>query len=160
MRINDIFTKNISRPIKGVVMADQQTEDIIWQELDEYVVTRELDQHFRKYLNAYLSAIDSSQDPAITGRMGVWVSGFFGSGKSHFIKILSYLVGNRLANEPKTKSKKRAFDFFTDKIEDPMLLADLKRAGQRDTDIILFNICFVFNVRDRAQVLNQTLKPF
>jgi len=140
MQINDIFVKNIHRPIKGVVMADQQTEAIVWQELDEYVVTRELSQHIRRYLNAYLSAIDSPQDSALTGRMGVWVSGFFGSGKSHFIKILSYLIGNRLAHEPETKSEKRAIDFFTDKIEDPMLLADLKRAGQKDTDIILFNI--------------------
>jgi len=140
MQINDIFVKNICRPIKGVVMADQQTEAVVWQELDEYVVTRELSQHFRRYLNAYLSAIDSPKDHDITGRMGVWVSGFFGSGKSHFIKILSYLVGNRLAHEPETKSEKHAIDFFADKIEDPMLLADLKRAGQRDTDIILFNI--------------------
>ncbi|MBU0999765.1 BREX system P-loop protein BrxC, partial [Patescibacteria group bacterium] len=140
MKIGNIFTKEISRPINGVVMADQLTESIIWQELDEYVVTKELDQHFRKFLNPYLSAIELPHDPVITGRMGIWVSGFFGSGKSHFIKILSYLIGNRIAHDAKTKTEKRAIDFFADKIKDPMLLADLKRIGQRDTDVILFNI--------------------
>ncbi|MFH1991042.1 MAG: BREX system P-loop protein BrxC [Pseudomonadota bacterium] len=140
MKIGNIFTKEISRPINGVVMADQLTEAIVWQELDEYVVTKELNQHFRKFLNAYLSAIDLPHDPVITGRMGIWVSGFFGSGKSHFIKILSYLIGNRQAHDAKTKTEKKAIDFFADKIKDPMLLADLKRIGRRDTDVILFNI--------------------
>ena len=100
MQIKDIFKKDIARPINGVVKADQLDEAIVWQELDEYVVTRELDQHFRKFISAYLAAVDSAQDPVITGRIGVWVSGFFGSGKSHFIKILSYLLGNRNTKSP------------------------------------------------------------
>ena len=47
MNIRDIFSKDLFRPINGVVKADQQDESIVWQELDEYVVTRELDKHFR-----------------------------------------------------------------------------------------------------------------
>lgn len=140
MQIKDIFKKDISRPINGVVKADQLNESVIWQELDEYVITRELDQHFRKFLSAYLSALDTPGDPAVSGRMGVWVSGFFGSGKSHFIKILSYLLGNYEAHDPRSGAVKKAIDFFKDKISDPMLLADLKRAGGHDTDVILFNI--------------------
>ena len=140
MQIKEIFKKDISRPINGVVKADQLDESVVWQELDEYVVTRELDQHIRKFLSAYLESVDTHKDPTITGRMGVWVSGFFGSGKSHFIKILSYLLGNRNTINPETNVEKRAFDFFHGKIEDPMLLADLKRVTEIDTDIILFNI--------------------
>jgi hypothetical protein len=142
MQIREIFQKDITRPINGVVKADQLNESVIWQELDEYVITRELDQHFRKFLSAYLSAVDHANDPTITSRMGVWVSGFFGSGKSHFIKILSYLLGNREAYDAVSGIHKRAIDFFKDKIKDAMLLADLRRAvGQDgDTDVILFNI--------------------
>jgi len=140
MLIKDIFKKDISRPINGVVKADQIDESVVWQELEEYVVTRELDQHLRKFVSIYLSAIDTPADPAITGRMGVWISGFFGSGKSHFIKILSYLLGDRKTIHPETKTEKRAIEFFTDKIKDPMLLADLKRITSPDTDVILFNI--------------------
>lgn len=140
MRIKEIFKKDISRPINGVVKADQLDEAIVWQELDEYVVTRELDQHLRKFISVYLNSIDNAHDPVITSRIGVWVSGFFGSGKSHFIKILSYLLGNRKAINPDTKTEQKVVEFFNPKIKDPMLLGDLKRIAGIDTDIILFNI--------------------
>ncbi|MGA1871687.1 MAG: BREX system P-loop protein BrxC [bacterium] len=140
MQIKEIFNKNIARPINGVVKADQLNESIVWQELEEYVVTRELDQHFRRFLSSYLAALDHAFDPTLSARMGIWVSGFFGSGKSHFIKILSYLIANRKAINPSTKDEKKAVDFFTDKIKDAMLLGDIKRIASTDTDIILFNI--------------------
>lgn len=140
MLINEIFTKDIFRPINGVVKADQQDETIVWQELDEYVVTKELSVHLNDLLKKYLEAKDNPHDPTITGRMGVWVSGFFGSGKSHFIKILSYLFDNRLATNPDDDSEKNAIDFFDSKIKDPMMLGDLKRTCQIDTDVALFNI--------------------
>jgi hypothetical protein len=140
MPIHDIFSKNIARPINGVVKAEQQDDDIVWQELEEYVVTRELDQHFRKLFQAYLTAIDNATDPNVTNRMAVWVSGFFGSGKSHFVKILSYLLENREVKDPNTGTSKKAIEFFTDKIKDSMLLGDFKRVAQDSTDVILFNI--------------------
>ncbi|MEA2083541.1 MAG: hypothetical protein U9O82_04735 [Thermodesulfobacteriota bacterium] len=140
MPINDIFSKNIARPINGVVKAEQQDDEIVWQELEEYVVTRELDQHFRKLFRAYLTAIDNATDPNVTNRMGVWVSGFFGSGKSHFVKILSYLLENREVKDPSTGTSRKAIEFFTDKIKDSMLLGDFKRVAQDSTDVILFNI--------------------
>jgi len=140
MQIKDIFNKDIARPINGVVKADQLNESIVWQELEEYVVTRELDQHFRKFLSSYLSAIDNPLDPTLAARMGIWVSGFFGSGKSHFIKILSYLITNRKTINPSTKDEKKAIDFFPDKIKDAMLLGDIKRIAGTDSDIVLFNI--------------------
>jgi len=140
MRVKDIFEKDIERPINGVVKADQLNESVVWQELDEYVMTRELDRHFRKFLSAYLSAFDNFDNPTLTDRIGVWVSGFFGSGKSHFIKILSYLLSNRNTVRPETGTKKQAVDFFPEKIKDAMFLADLKRVTGSDTDVILFNI--------------------
>src|SRR5699024_4853320 len=71
-----------------------------------------------------------------TPKMGVWISGFFGSGKSHFLKILSYLLENRQVGE------KHALDYFIEdeKIIDPMVLADMKLAAETPTDAILFNI--------------------
>ncbi|MDY0221505.1 MAG: BREX system P-loop protein BrxC [Desulfobacterium sp.] len=140
MLIQNIFTKDISRPINGVVKADQLNESVVWQELDEYVVTRELDRHLRTFLSSYLGGADNPNDPILAGRMAVWVSGFFGSGKSHFIKILSYLLGNRAAYSPDGSSEKKAVDFFSDKIKDPMLLGDIRRTAAIDADVILFNI--------------------
>jgi hypothetical protein len=140
MQIKDLFVRDIFRPINGVVKADQHDEAIVWQELDEYVVTRELDKHFRQFFDAYLAAIDNPKDPVVTSRMGVWVSGFFGSGKSHFIKILSYLLKNHDAHNPATSESKNAVHFFEKKIEDAMLLSDIKRTVSGNTDVVLFNI--------------------
>ncbi len=140
MHIEDLFAKRLFRPINGVVKADQQDESVVWQELDEYVVTRELDKHLRRFFESYLAGIDNPKDPNIATRMGVWVSGFFGSGKSHFIKILSYLLRNRVAHDPESDAAKKAVEFFDSKINDALLLGDIKRAVASDTDVILFNI--------------------
>lgn len=140
MRINDIFTKDIHRPINGVVKAEQKNEAVVWQELDEYVVTREIQKHLHELIKAYLLTIDKPDNPAVTDNMGVWVSGFFGSGKSHFIKILSYLLGNIEAHNKTTGEIRNAVSFFEDKIKDPLFYADIKRAAGYDTDVILFNI--------------------
>ena len=138
MQIKNLFKKDIFRTINGVVKAHQLDERSVWQELDEFVLTRELDRHFRKFLSAYLNVIDDPHDPAITGKMGVWISGFFGSGKSHFLKVLSYLLGNMTHSYG--GQTKRAVEFFDAKVEDAMLLGDIKRAVASDTDVILFNI--------------------
>ena len=83
MKIQNLFERDIYRPINGVVKADQLDDASVWQELDEFVVTRELDQHLRKFFSAYVDTINQPNDPDVSGKIGVWVSGFFGSGKSH-----------------------------------------------------------------------------
>ena len=138
MQIRDLFQKDIFRPINGVVKADQLDESSVWQELEEFVVTRELDQHLQCFFSIYSQAMDRTGDPDVAGRIGVWVSGFFGSGKSHFIKVLSYLLANK--NHTFDGQTKRAVDFFYPKIKDAMLRGDIQRAVASNTDVILFNI--------------------
>lgn len=129
MIIKDMFQKDIERDIRGVIKVAQTDEDNIYQELDEYVVTRELNKHFSKFYENYQKGIDG-----VTDKMGVWISGFFGSGKSHFLKILAYLLENK-----KVKDKK-AIDFFQDKLQDPLILANMNRTADVETEVILFNI--------------------
>src|SRR6266446_1119497 len=109
MRIKALFQKDIARSINGVVKADQLDESSVWQELDEFVVTRELDQHLRKFFSAYGDSLQHPNDPSVAGNIGIWVSGFFGSGKSHFIKVLSYLLRNGMHTHD--GQSKRAVDF-------------------------------------------------
>ena len=131
MLIKDMFRKKIDREIQGVIIVGQGEDTNVSQELEEYVVTRELQKHFADFFSAYKKGIVGQ-----TPKMGVWISGFFGSGKSHFLKILSYLLENRQVGE------KHALDYFIedDKIVDPMVLADMKLAAETPTDAILFNI--------------------
>ncbi len=161
MRINQIFAKPIERPINGVVKADQRDEEIVWQELDEYVITRELDRHLRSFFNTYLTVIEHPNDTTINGRMGVWISGFFGSGKSHFLKILGYLLSNLKAHQPNSTETRKAVEFFEEKINDAMLLGDIKRAVNDDTDVILFNIDAKADSKDqRNAIISVFLRVF
>lgn len=137
MNIEQIFSKQLNRDINGVVKAEQLDNDCVFVELDEYVITKELDRHFRHFFETYVPAI-KNRNPAVAGKIGVWISGFFGSGKSHFIKILSYLLENRsIENDGRSLF---AIDFFKDKINDAMLLSDIQIAVSTPTDVILFNI--------------------
>ncbi|OYW40486.1 MAG: ATPase [Hydrogenophilales bacterium 12-61-10] len=162
MKIRDLFTKPIDRPINGVIKADQRDAESIWQELDEYVVTKQLTEYFRRFFDAFLAAADNPNDPVLSTRMGVWVSGFFGSGKSHFIKILSYLLENIEATNPENGQLKRAAQFFDEnKIKDAMLLADVQRAIKGSSDVILFNIDAKADSKsDRDVILQVFLRVF
>ena len=159
MKIENLFTKDLNRDINGVVKADQVDNESVFIELDEYVVTNELDRHFRSFFESYVPAVRNPNDPAIMGKIGVWVSGFFGSGKSHFIKILSYLLENKTVT--KNGKSRQAFDFFKDKITDAMLLGDIRTAISKDTDVILFNIDSRANTDDKEDaILKVFLKVF
>ncbi len=129
MKLKKIFYKDVERDIKGVIKIGQEDDVNVYQELEEYVVTRELAKHFSEFFDAYKKGNNNYTD-----KMGVWISGFFGSGKSHFLKILSYLLENK-----EVKSKK-AVHYFDDKLDDAMVLADIKMAGDTSADVILFNI--------------------
>lgn len=131
MQIKEMFAKPIDREIQGVIIVGQGEETNVSQELEEYVVTRELQKHFADFFGAYKKGIVGN-----TSEIGVWISGFFGSGKSHFLKILSYILDNREIDG------RKAIDFFEkdDKISDAMVLADMRLAAETSTDVVLFNI--------------------
>lgn len=161
MKIKELFVKQIDRPINGVIKADQRDDESIWQELDEYVTTKQVTEYLRRFFDAYLATVDHPNDPTISARMGVWVSGFFGSGKSHFIKILSYLLSNLEAANPGTGERRNAAQFFESKIKDPMLLGDVRRAVAGKTDVILFNIDSKADAKtDRDAILQVFLRVF
>ncbi|MBQ1471780.1 MAG: BREX system P-loop protein BrxC [Eubacterium sp.] len=131
MQIKELFEKRIDREIQGVIVVGQGEDTNVAQELEEYVVTRDLQKHFADFFAAYKKSIKGT-----TPKIGCWISGFFGSGKSHLLKILSYLLDNREV------AGKRALDYFIDdkKISDPMVLADMQLAANTPSDVILFNI--------------------
>ena len=84
MTLANIFAKPIDRPIEGVIKADDEAS--LRLEVEEYVLTNEV----AKRLDAFLDAYNDYQNAN-----GVWISGFFGSGKSHLLKMLALLLENR-----------------------------------------------------------------
>ena len=129
MKIGEMYQKEIDRPIQGVVKIGQDSNELITTELDEYVVTKELYRHFDKFFSVYRKGTKTRTD-----KMGVWISGFFGSGKSHFLKILSYLLGCNVYDN------RQAISYFEGKIKNPTIMADMQLALDTSADVILFNI--------------------
>ena len=129
MQLRDMYKSDINRDINGVIKVAQDDEHSIVQELSEYVITKELRRHFNTFLNHYERSLEQPTD-----KIGVWISGFFGSGKSHFLKMLSYLLSNR------TVGGKKAVAYFADKFDDPMMYAQLENCVKVPTETILFNI--------------------
>ena len=129
MQLQHIYRSDINRDINGVIKVAQDDERSIEQELREYIITRELRKHFNTFFNNYEKSLNYPTD-----KIGVWISGFFGSGKSHFQKMLSYILSND------TVAGKKAVDYFSDKFDDPMMFAQLERCAAVPTDTILFNI--------------------
>ena len=88
--IRELFSKPIDRRIEEVIKVDQDQETAVRDELDEYVVTESIADHF---VTVFKAIADASSEPH--EGIGIWVSGFFGSGKSSFAKIVGYTVGGR-----------------------------------------------------------------
>ena len=151
MRIQSMFQDDINRKINGVVQVDQDESAVLIQELNEYVVTRELKRHFITFFNNYTEALNEE-----TADIGVWISGFFGSGKSHFLKMLSYLLENREVDGVRTVERFRKK--FAD---DPATFMLIDRATRGKTDTILFNIDVEGSInKDKTAVLRVFAKMF
>lgn len=137
MELNGIFKSPVSRPIEGVIKADDEAS--LFDELSEYVLTDEVAKRLEHFLDAYTDYHHAN---------GVWVSGFFGSGKSHLLKMLALLLENRQVDGS------TALDIFLPKVkaDDELLRAQLKKAVAIPSKSILFNIDQKADIISKTQV--------
>jgi len=137
--------------INGVIKVDQDATDVIEQEVREYVITKELKKHFISFFDYYSDSFDKPTDD-----IGVWISGFFGSGKSHFLKMLSYILENKSVGEAST------VEMFRKKFEDdPATFMLIDKATRGKTETILFNIDIEGSInKDKTAVLRVFAKMF
>lgn len=151
MMIRDMFAKDINRPINGVIKVDQDKTEVIEQEVREYVITKELKKHFINFFDYYSESFDKPTDD-----IGVWISGFFGSGKSHFLKMLSYILQNKVINGVPT------VEMFRQKFEDdPATFMMIDKSTRNQTETILFNIDIEGSInKDKTAVLRVFAKMF
>lgn len=124
--IRELFLKPVDRPIDGVIKADDERH--LQVELDEYVVTREVSKGLGAFTDAYL------HNPTANG---VWISGFFGSGKSHLLKMLSLMLDSE---KRVGEHESRPVEILLPKVEDEIIRADLKKATAIPARSLLFNI--------------------
>ena len=86
MTIKTLFDSNkkLHRNIEKVITYGVSQEDRLRAEISEYVVTENIEEQFEKLLRKMQDAMQSGGQ----NEVGVWVSGFYGSGKSSFTKYL------------------------------------------------------------------------
>ena len=134
MSLKALFQKPVDRPIDPVIKADDEAS--LRHELEEYVLTNEVSKRLDTFFDAYNNYTDAN---------GVWLSGFFGSGKSHLLKMLALVLENRSIDGTP------AADIFLPKCGDNTLLrADIEKAIAVPSKSILFNI------DQKADVISKT----
>ena len=87
MNIKDLFFRDIERNINPAVVVDKLDEATINTEIEEYVFTNSTINNLYKFLDGLFNSK--------TDKTGIWVSGFYGSGKSHFIKYVFYCLNKK-----------------------------------------------------------------
>jgi len=139
--ISDLLARDLDQKIEEIIQVDQKDEQSVHAEISEYVSTDSIRQQYHHLLKAIAEA---PRDPH--ERVGVWVSGFFGSGKSSFAKNLGYALQNR------TVLGKPFSELFKKKIEDKQIsdLLDLINR-QTPTDVILFEVAKEADTRKVTQ---------
>jgi hypothetical protein len=126
MLLNEIFAKDVQRPIEGVIKADDAAH--LKTEVDEYVLTNEAAKGLELLLESYTN---------YTTGNGVWISGFFGSGKSHLLKMLAHLLGDV---EGQGFDRDEVVESFRDKAAGAFLPALLTKSERIPAKSLLFNI--------------------
>ncbi len=110
MKVAEVFRRAIERRIEEVIKVELDDETIVAEELTEYVATERIQAAMGQVLDPYQETIDNPTEDT-----NVWISGFFGSGKSSFAKVLGYLVANPVI------TGKPACDWFFEQTTAPRL---------------------------------------
>ena len=128
--IETILQRVLSKPPEEVIKLDQGDSDAVFTELTEYVVTAPIRGAYRRILDAMAQApSDPPED------VGVWVSGFFGSGKSSFAKNLGYAIENQKVHD------QFAGELLMKQVEDTTCRDLLTSIHRRiPTEVVMFDV--------------------
>lgn len=145
--IKTLFANDIHRRIEEVIKVDQTDEEIIRDEISEYVITDAIRTHYTGVFEAYSEAPNKPTDG-----VSIWVSGFFGSGKSSFAKMLGLSVANRLV------AGESAADRFAERTGDKKLHVLLKAINEKiPTHAVIFDVSTDRGIRSGNQTLTEIM---
>ena len=145
--VKELFANDIHRRIEEVIKVDQTDEQILKDELAEYVVTDSLRGRFFEILDRYRETPNKPHEG-----VGVWVSGFFGSGKSSFAKYLGLALENR------TIIGDGAADLFARRTSDPRVKVLLRNITEHiPTEAVIFDVSTDRGIRSGNQTITEIM---
>jgi hypothetical protein len=145
--IRSLFANDIHRRIEEVIKVDQTDEEIIRDEINEYVVTNAIRSHYAGILDAYQGTPNKPHEG-----IAIWVSGFFGSGKSSFAKMLGLAIANRVI------AGQAAGERFGQRAGDNKLSVLLKTINEKiPTHAVIFDVSTDRGIRSGNQTLTEIM---
>jgi hypothetical protein len=145
--IKSLFANDIHRRIEEVIKVDQTDEEIIRDEINEYVVTEAIRSHYTNIFDAYRETPNKPHEG-----IAIWVSGFFGSGKSSFAKMLGLSIENRKI------TGESAGDRFAQRAGDKKLQVLLKAINEKiPTHAVIFDVSTDRGIRSGNQTLTEIM---
>ncbi|MGV8119623.1 MAG: BREX system P-loop protein BrxC [Candidatus Xenobiia bacterium LiM19] len=129
-KVKDLLSRDLGQKIEEIIKLDQVEEDAVYREITEYVVTDRIKSQYLEILKAIAEAPSDPHEG-----IGVWISGFFGSGKSSFAKNLGYILSN-----PKVRGES-ASELFKKQCDDHRMLNYIDSINLRlPTQVIMFDV--------------------
>ena len=139
--IADLLVRDLNRKIEEIIQVDQSDEEAVYAEITEYVATNSIRE---QYATLFRAVAEAPAEPHES--VGVWISGFFGSGKSSFAKNFGYALQNR-----RIRGQNFA-DLFKRQVDHPDVRNLLDFINSRyPTDVILFDIAKEQDTRRMTQ---------
>ncbi len=145
--IGSLFASDIRRRIEEVIKVDQTDDQILNDEIAEYVVTDAIRRHYTDVVEKYAETPGKPHEG-----IAVWVSGFFGSGKSSFAKIL----GLALSDRPIAGG--RAGEKFAERTGDTKITVLLKTIAEKiPTHAVIFDVSTDRGIKSGNQTLTEIM---
>jgi hypothetical protein len=129
MLIKDILTIDLSEDIKNVIDLEDVSEAAIQSEIENYIITDGLAKEYGDFVSIYTSNIIET---------GVWLSGFYGSGKSYFGKLLGYMMSSRLING--TPARDRILQRFTGIDDEALVKNAIAKLNSINSRVVFMDI--------------------
>lgn len=129
MKIKEILTIDLSDDIKNVIDLEDISEKEIQAEIESYIVTDGLAREYADFVDTFTSNILET---------GVWISGFYGSGKSYFGKLLGYMLSNRAIGG--TAARDRIIQRFTGINDEALVKNALSRLDAIQSRVVFLDI--------------------
>ena len=155
MKLQDLYINDIDRKVNPAVSATDLDAETVKVEIEEYVFTKEI----LKNLYKVLSNIKQNS----SSHCGIWISGYYGSGKSHFLKYLDYCMSPEF-------SEKALFGFETataqyDALKDDVnwMPSDIRAltdwyTKRANIETIMFNIGSSYNAgSEKSRIFTEVL---
>lgn len=127
-KIKDILSIHLEEDIKSVIDLNQQDDKSVIDELDGFILTESLAKHLADFCDFYVSN---------TSQPGLWLSGFYGSGKSYFSKMIGFLLKNQVLSGTSIR------DRFANKLiglpNASLLQNSINELGRSKNHVVLFD---------------------